>query len=1089
MRNLIAILSFTLSLHLLNAQETRLLRNPDISNTKIVFAYANDLWTVDKAGGNATRLTSFQGLETNPRFSPDGKTIAFTGQYQGNTDVYVVPVEGGEPKRLTWHPGGDIVCGWSPDNKVVFLSGRESAPGGSSKLWTIGMNDAMPQSLPMPRAFRGSYSPNGKSFAYQQNSRWDQEWRNYRGGQNKPIWILDLSSHALKKIPMQNSHDMQPLWMGNKIYFLSDRDYAMNVYSYDTQNEKVEQLTTFGEYDIKTLSGSNGTLIFEYGGDLYTYDIASKTQKKLKIEVKGDFAWKEPKWIPAGPLLANASLSPSGQRALFEARGEIITVPLKKGDARNITNSPSARDHDPIWSPDGKNIAWFSDQSGEYSLMIATQDGLAKPKEIKIPNPTFYYAPVWSPDSKYIAYTDHIQQLWMTEVATGKTTLIDKEPYLHPERTINPVWSPDSKWIGYSKRLISQYHVVMAYSIDQSKALQLTDGMSDALSPAWDLNGKYLYFLASTNFALRSGWLDLSSVERPNRRSVYLMVLKKGDPSPLLPESDEEKVEQKEEAKKDSTKTPDKPKEEKKPDASKPKVTVQIDTDGLNQRILSLGMPSRDYFDLKTGSEGEVFVSEFVQNQDGYTLHKYSMKDRKSNPFLTPLMYHSFSADGKKLLYRSGQTWGIVDGAATPKLGDGGLNTASVQIKVDPRKEWKQIFREGWRFQRDYLYVKNIHGADWDKVYKMYEPFVDHVSHRDDLNYLLDILGGEVSIGHSFVGGGDNPRINPVNIGLLGADYEVANNRYRIKKIYNGENWNPDLKAPLSMPGVDVNEGDYIISVDGVDLPGTTNIYSLFENKAGKQVRLSVSKNADGSNARQSIVMPVGNEGALRTFDWVENNRRKVAKMSNGQVAYVWLPNTAEQGYDNFNRYYFAQQDKAAVILDERFNGGGFIADYFVDILNRKLRGYFNNVSGDHTPWTEPLTGIMGPKVMIINEMAGSGGDMLPYLFRHMKIGPLVGTKTWGGLVGIWDTPDFIDGGSMTAPRGGFFDLEGKWDVENVGVSPDIEVEMTPKEVIEGHDPQLEKAVETALKLLKENPVNLQKEPAPPVRVMRPKKN
>ncbi|HEX5149886.1 MAG TPA: PDZ domain-containing protein [Parafilimonas sp.] len=1093
MKKILALLIMLAPALLSRSQGTRLLREPDISDKKIVFAYANDLWIVDKAGGAAQRLTSFPGLEVNPRFSPDGKMIAFTGQYQGNMDVYIIPVTGGEPKRLTWHPGQDVVLGWSPDNKVVFMSGRESAPGASVKLFKIGLNDAMPEALSMPRAFRGCYSPDGKSFAYEMNLRWDNEWRNYRGGQNKPIWILDLQSYDLKKIPMQNSHDMEPVWMGNKIYFLSDRDYTMNVYSYDTGTGSVEQLTHLAEYDIKNLSGSNGTLVYEYGGDLYTLDPSAKTSKKLIIDVKGDFPWTEPKWIDAGPLLTNASLSPSGQRALFEARGEIITVPLKKGDARDITNSPGSRDHDPVWSPDGKSIAWFSDESGEYSLMIAAQDGLSKPREIKIPKPTYYYAPVWSPDSKYIAFTDHIQQLWMTEIATGKTTLVDREPYLHPERTINPVWSPDSKWIGYAKRLNSQYHVIMAYSLQQSKALQLTDGMSDAMSPAWDASGKYLYFMASTNYALRSGWLDMSSIERPLRRSVYLMVLKKGEPSPLLPESDEEKPEQADSTKKDSASKADakakEDKETKKPEDDKPKVVVQIDTAGISQRILAIDMPPREYVDLKTAGEGETFIAENVPNQDGYTLHKYTLKDRKGDVFLTPLSYHIFSADGKKLLYKSGKTWGIADAAGPAKIGENSLNTASIQIKIDPKKEWKQIFREAWRFQRDYLYVKNVHGADWNKVYEMYAPLVDYVAHRSDLTYLLDILGGEVSIGHSFTGGGDNPNIPPVKIGLLGADYEIVNNRYRIKKVYNGENWNPELSAPLSMPGVDVNEGDYIISVDGIDLTASTNIYSLFENKANKQMRLKVSKNADGSDARQSVVMTVESESALRTFNWVESNRRKVWELSNGQVAYVWLPNTGGDGYDNFNRYYFAQQDKPAVVLDERFNGGGFIADYFVDILNRKLRGYFNNVAGDRRPWTEPLTGIVGPKVMIVNEMAGSGGDMLPYLFREMKIGPLVGEKTWGGLVGIWDTPDLVDGGYITAPRGGFFNMAGEWDVENVGVTPDIEVEMTPKDVINGHDPQLEKAVETAIKLLKENPVNLLKEPAPPVKVFRPKTN
>lgn len=1062
-----------------SAQGTRLLRQPDLSDRLIVFAYGSDLWTVDRTGGSARRLTSFQGVESNPKFSPDGTMIAFTAQYGGNQDVFVVPAEGGEPRRLTWHPGNDVVQGWSPDGKVVFNSSRESVPNGSAKLWQIGLNEGFPQPLPMPRAFRGEYSPDGTSFAYEPVAPWDEEFRNYRGGQNRPIWWLNLKDYSLKTLPWQNSHDMQPVWLGQKIWFLSDRDLAMNIYSFDTQTSALEQITFFSEYDVKNIASGGGGIVFEYGGDLYTLDPSTKTHAKVPIEVKADFPWLRPQWKPAADGLKNASLSPTGKRVLFETRGEVITVPVEKGDARNLTNTSGARDHDPVWSPDGKTIAWFSDQSGEYSLMVASQDGLTPPREIRIPTPTFYYSPAWSPDGKYIAYTDHLQQLWMIEVATGKNTLIDQELFLHPERTINPVWSPDSKWIAYARRLESQFHAIFVYSVDRAGFMQLTDGLSDAVSPAWDASGKYLYFLASTNFALAGGWLDMSSIERPVKRSVYFMVLKKGEPSPLLPESDEETGETPSE--KDKA-----PADEGAAPKAEPAKRVQIDLDGLSQRILSLGLPARNYAALKAGAEGELFLAEVVENQDGQTLQKYILKDRKADKFLSPVHSFSVSADGKKVLYQSGQQWGVADASAKPNIGDGSLNLSGVQIRLDPRQEWKQIFREAWRYQRDYLYVRNVHGADWKKVYEMYAPLTDHVVHRSDLTYLLDILGGEVSIGHSFTGGGDLPTTNPVKIGLLGADLEAANNRYRIKKIYTGENWNPDLRAPLSTPGVDVSAGDYILAVDGVNLTAAMNLYSLFENKADKQVTLTVGKDPAGANSRQVKVVPVENENALRTFAWVEGNRRKVDQLTNGRIAYVWLPNTGEDGYAYFNRYYFAQQHKQGVILDERFNGGGYIADYFVDILNRQLRGYFNNVAGKRTPWTEPLTGIFGPKVMIINEMAGSGGDMLPYLFRHMKLGPLVGTKTWGGLVGIWDTPELIDGGYMTAPRGGFFDLEGNWEVENVGIAPDIEVEMTPKEVIQGRDPQLERAVEEALRLLEENPVKLKGEPAAPVRAVRP---
>ncbi len=1067
------------------AQETRLLRQPDINSTQIVFSYANDLWIVARSGGKAQRLTSFPGQETHPSFSPDEKWIAFSAQYGGNTDVYIVPATGGEPKRLTWHPDADIVRGWSPDGKVVFSSARETVPRGVDKLFAIAPNEAFPTALPMPRVYRGEYSPDGKSFAYELVSPWDEEWRNYRGGQNRPIWVMNLADQSIKKLPWENSHDVQPVWIGNSIYFLSDRDLTMNLYGFDTQSSSLKQLTDFSEYDIKNLNSGGGMLVYEYGGDLYTLDPTSGKSTKVNIEVKGDFPWTMPYWKNLSAYVDNVSLSPTGVRALFEARGEIITVPVDKGNYRNISNSPGARDHDPIWSPDGKYIAWFSDASGEYSLYIAVQDGLTKPREIKIPSPTYYYSPVWSPNGKHIAYTDNLQRVWITDVESGKTSLVDKDNFLHPERSVNPVWSPDSKWLAYSKRLVTQYHVIMAYSVDQAKSIQLTDGLSDAVSPAWDASGKYIYFLASTNYALLSGWLDMSSLEHPLKRSAYLIVLKKGDPSPFLPESDEEKIERiAQEEKKEEA---DKKSKSKTPVTPPPANQVQIDVDGIGRRTITIDVPAREYNRLSAGEEGVIFLSEIVQNHGDPVLHKYVLKERKLSEFLAAAGGYSLAQNGTKILYRTAGQWYVAKTSEKPSGGEP-LKMSGIEAKVDPRQEWKQMFREAWRLQRDYLYVPNIHGADWNKVYSMYAPLVDHVAHRSDLTYLLDILGGEVSIGHSFTGGGDNPNIEKVRVGLLGADYEINSNRYRIKKVYNGENWNPDTRSPLSVPGVDVTAGSYIISVDGVDLTAATNIYSVFENKADRQVQLQVSATPDGKNAKSVIVVPIENEYELRLLSWVEENRRKVDELSDGKLAYVWLPNTAEKGFAYFNRYYFAQQDKAGVVIDERFNGGGYIADYFVDILNRKLRGYFNNVSGDRRPWTEPLTGIHGPKVMIINEMAGSGGDMLPYLFRHMNIGTLVGTKTWGGLVGIWDTPALLDGGYITAPRGGFYNLKGEWDVENIGIAPDIEVEMTPKEVIAGHDPQLEKAVEEGLRLIKENPLNLVPEPAAPVRVLRPKR-
>lgn len=1058
-----------------SAEPTRLLRHPAVSQQYIAFEYANDIWIVGRSGGEARRITSFPGEETHPRFSPDGQTLAFSGQYGGNTDVYVVPVEGGEPKRLTWHPGADVVTGWSPDGKrVVFTSGRTSAPIPYPTFWSIAVDGAYPEKLAIPRGYRGGYNADGRYFAYELVSPWDEEWRNYRGGQNQPIRVMDMQDHTLEKLPWDNSTDTHPSWIGNSIYFLSNRDYADNLYVYNRDTRELKQLTHYSDYDVQNVSTGGGVAVYEQAGYIHLYNPDDGSDRRVDIEVKGDFPWARPHWEKVGNQLTNATLSPSGVRALFEARGEVFTVPTEKGDFINVSQNPGAGDRKPVWSPDGKHIAWFSDRSGEYQLMIGDPKGLEQPRVIKLQDPTFYFTPQWSPDSQYLLYTDEGLNLWYIDVESGKQVKVDTDQFAHPQRTMNPVWSPDSKWIAYAKRLDNQFHAVMVYSLDQGKTYQLTDGLSDAISPAWDASGQYLWFLASTNFALNTGWLDMSSYDRPIERGVYLAVLQKGQPSPLLPESDAETGKQ------------DEAKDEKaSQEASK---SVTIDFDGIGQRILSIDVPSRNYSSIAAATDGTVIYAEQVPNQPGATLHRYSLDKRKAEEYLSPVNSYSISFDGKKLLYQSGPTWGVAGTDKPAKVGDGKLQTDDIEMKVNPPAEWKQIFNEAWRIERDFFYVDNLHGADWDKVHKMYMPLVEHVRHRSDLTYLLDLLGGELSVGHSFTGGGDEPDIDRVSIGLLGADLEPADGRYRIARIFSGENWNPDLRAPLSAPGIDVQEGDYLLAVNGKELDASMNPYSLFESTAGKQTVLTVNSRPSMEDAREVTVIPVDNETQLRRRAWVEGNRRKVDKMSDGKLAYVWLPNTGGGGYEYFNRYYFAQQDKKGAVIDERFNGGGSAADYMVDIMSRKLHGFFNNPVAEHKPFTSPGAGIWGPKVMVVNEMAGSGGDLLPYMFKQMDIGPLVGERTWGGLVGIWDAPRLIDGGYITAPRGGFYNLQGEWAVENEGVTPDVEVEMTPKQVIEGHDPQLERAVQEALKLLKEHPVKILPQPKPPVRVKRPDK-
>ncbi len=1058
----------------LSAQGTRLLRQPTISDQSIVFVYANDLWIVDRNGGKANRLTSNAGGETSPHFSKDGKMIAFTGQYDGNADVYVIPSTGGEPKRLTWHPGGDNVTGWTPDGKVLFSSGREGRPTQESKFFKVGLDAGMPEALPVPRGVDGQVSADGKHIAYQQISFWDPEWRNYRGGQAKPIWIMDMKNYDLKMTPRtDNERHTSPVWLNGIVYYLSERDFASNVWSYDPKTGKDKQLTFHSDFDVKNLDAGGGMIVYEQGSYLHTMNPATGQSRQLNIEVAGDMNWGRPRWVTArSNQLLNANLSPSGQRAVFEYRGEIISVPKKEGDWRNLSRNDGAADRSPVWSPDGSKVAWFSDRSGEYTLMIGDQEGLEEPRSITLPNQTFYFVPTWSPDGKYIAYTDTDYNLWYVDIASGNAKKVDTERYAHPNRSMNPVWSPDSKWITYVRLLDSQFKVVKVHNVASGQTLQLTDGMSDAISPVWDESGKYLYFLASTNYGLGTGWLDMSSYNTPVTRALYMIVLSKDDPSPFLPLSDEE-----------ATDGEEKKKEEKGNE-------VKIDMDGIQQRILSVPVPVRNYAGLIQGPKGHVFYSELVPNQ-GVKLHRYSLKDRKAIEYMSSVSFATTSADRKNLLYRNGNTWGIVSttgGAKKPNQGR--INTSGVRVKVDPRAEYKQIFKEGWRYMRDFLYVDNTHGAPWDDVWKWYSPWIDHVRHRSDLNYVVDIMSGEIAVGHSYVSGGDFPSLTSDRIGLLGADISKQRNGYRIDRIYNGESWNPGLRSPLSGPGINVNEGDYILEVDGEEVSADRNIFSYFVGTANRQVKLLVNDKAKKDGARLVTVQTVTNERGLRQFAWVEDNRRKVDELSNGQLAYVYVPNTGNGGYTYFNRYFFAQQDKKGAVIDERNNGGGSAADYIVDVLARQLHGYFNSRVEGNRPFTTPGAGLWGPKVMIINERAGSGGDLLPYMFHKMEIGPLIGTLTWGGLVGTWDTPRFIDNGRMVAPRGGFYDTDGNWAVEGDGVAPDIAVEQYPKDVIAGKDPQLERAVAEALKLMKTEGIELKPEPAAPIRWKRPvKKN
>jgi tricorn protease len=1085
---------------------TRLVIQPAINESGIVFVHAGDLFWVSRKGGEARRLTTSPGVEKDPHFSPDGRWILFTGSYGGNADIYIMPAEGGEPRRLTWHPATDEARGFTPDGKSALFTSNRDTPFGSEtvvfrQLFTVPVGGGFPERLPVPTARRAAYSDDGRVLAYEQE-RWQEEWRLYRGGQAQPIRLLTLSDLSLATVPGPASMNQHPAWLNGKLYFVSDRDgVRLNIQEFDPAGGQVRALTRHQDFDVHWLSAGGGLLAYEQGGYIHTLDPKTGQDDTLVIRVRGDFPWAMPHWDDVAAQISDASLSPSGARAVFEARGEIFTVPAEKGDVRNLTRSPGAADRSPVWSPDGAKIAWFSDDGGEYRLMIADQDGLAAPRAIAITPATYFFHPTWSPDSKRIAFTDAGRNLHVVEVASGRDQTIDTDRMAHPERSLVPVFSPDSRFVAYAKQLPNKFRGIMVHSFEDGKARLVTDGLSDAVAPAWDKSGKYLYFLASTDLALGTGWLDLSSLERPLRRGVYCAVLARDLPSPLLPESDDEKPAEEEkgaakggdkEAKKAGAKGAqgaDQKGDDKKPEP----VKVRLDFDGLLDRIVALPMPLRNYSGLSVGTEGTIFVAEEAElfqdpdsnGQPAASVHRFDFAKRKETDFLTgPISTFTVSANGRKALYHSGETWGIVATDADPKMGDGALKV-ELQMQQDPQAEWRQIFREAWRFERDFFYVPNHHGADWEAVRARYEPWLGSVQHRVEVSDLVNRMGGEHGVGHHFVAGGDTPAIPGGRPGLLGADLKIEEGRYRIVRIFSGESWNPDLRAPLAAPGVNVRKGDYLLAVNGREIKPPEDPSRALEGTADRQTSITVNDKPTLDGARRVVVVPVAGDRALRRRAWVEDNRRLVDKLSGGRLAYVWLPDTGGNGYVYFNRYYFAQQDRAGAVLDERFNQGGFVADYVIDILGRKLRGYFNNPVGARDPWTEPLSGIWGPKVMLVNEFAGSGGDMLPFMFRQAQIGSLVGTRTWGGLVGIWDYPVLIDGGVVTVPRGGFFNLEGQWDVENKGTPPDIAVEVTPKDVAAGRDPQLERAVAEALKSLEANPTKLLREPAPPQRVPR----
>jgi tricorn protease len=1081
------------ALALPSTSDTRMLTEPALSASHLAFIYAGDVWLANTDGSAPRRLTSDPGEKYAPVFSPDGKQIAYSAQVDGNIDVYLLPIEGGVPKRLTYHPGADGVQGFTPDGKsVMFTSSRAAFNNRYRKLFTVPVVGGVETELEVPNAARAAWSPDGKRIVYNPFSPAFLQWKHYRGGTNSILWVFTRGDKSVVRIPQPATHsnDVDPMWIGDTIYFRSDRDGEFNLYAYDVKTKAVRALTRHTDFPVLNAAASGGNIVYEQAGYLHTLDLASGQAHKLTIGVNSDLGLSRPRWVSGAKYIRDASISPSGARVAYEFRGEIVTIPADKGDVRNLTQTTAANERSPAWSPDGRSVAYFSDESGEYALHIRAQDGKGEPRKFKLTGAGFYDNPVWSPDSKKIAYTDNAWTLYVLDVASGAVKKIASEPLYGVSKTLKAAWAPDSRWIAYALNSMTYTRSAYIYSLEQGKSFQVTDGLSDVINPVFDKSGKYLYFFASTNAGPSNNWFSLQNQDNLVTRTVWMAVLRRDLPSPLIKESDEEKVappatpplvsEKKEPAK------PETPKIDPKTGRDDPKVAVApvapiaIDFEGIETRIVDLPIPAAALSDLSAGEAGQIF---FLRENDGKkAIQRFDLKDRKAETLLAEADDYEVSADGKKLLYRVKEAWAM--GSATAKTltpGEGKIKVEAIEVRSEPRAEWAQIFNEAWRINRDYFYDPGMHGADWNKMREKYAQFLPELSSRADLNRLIQWLCSELGVGHHRGGGGDffiDGKAVPG--GLLGADYEISDGHYRFKKVYGGLNWNPALRAPLTEPGLNIKAGEYLLAVAGRPLLAPTNLYSAFENTANKAIDITVGPNADGSKSRTVTVVPVANEDALRNRDWIEGNIRKVNAATGGKVAYVYVPNTAGLGHTYFKRYFFPQADKDAVIIDERFNGGGSVADYYLEILQKKEIAWWSMRYG--ADMKTPSASIQGPRAMLIDETAGSGGDLLPWMFRKNEMGPLIGKRTWGGLVGVLGFPTLMDGGTITAPNLAFWTRDGGWGVENEGVAPDIEVDQNPADVIAGRDPQLEKAIEVIKAELAKNPPVRPVHPAFPVK-------
>lgn len=1035
-----------LEIALLAAQtgdEMRLMRYPDIHGETVVFTYAGDLWTANTNGGLARRLTTHLGGEAFPSFSPDGKWIAFTGTYDGNTDVYLMPSEGGEPKRLTYSPSPDFVKGWTNDGRIAYVTDSDTPGSFSYGLKLISPKGGLPTPTKQEEIFDLSFSPDGKKLAFSRNNSHAFNWRRYRGGTQGRIAFSDLNATEYKEIPSGRENRWQPMWIGDMVYYIGDKALGTrNLYSWDTRANREKQLTTFSDWDIKWPNTDGKTIIFERNGYLQTYDVASGKLETLNPRIATDAVPARPKMVELGTQISGFSLSPSGNRLAVEARGEIFSVPARTGETRHIGGDSTSNEKNVNWSPDGKTIAFMSDKTGEFRIYTMPQMGGAW-TEVGTPTGSPVENFRWSPDSEKISYWSG-DRLFVHSTKTGTTDLVFVEPYAGSPVPFD--WSPDSKWIAYCKTGPNLFTAIHLYNVEKKTSTQVTEGYYSDDTLTFDANGKYLYFVSKRTINPNFGDFEFN-LNTENAQRVYAMVLAKDGENPLNRPGDEEPAGNPPAA----------------AAAAKPAEETKIDLDGLDKRVIPLPWGPGAYPAIVGARNG---VIAFINGT--WTLFDFNSK--ASQPIISGAMALDINPARTKFAYAGpGGVIGISDLRPGVEMGAGRVNMANVEFRLDPRAEWKQIYWEAWRYERDKFYDKDMGGVDWDKAGKQYAAFLPYVSHRTDLNYVLGLLLSELGTGHSYVQGGDMGDGAPaVPTGMLGADYEAFNGKIRFKKIFYGLNFEEPRRGPLGEPGVSVKPGDYLLAIDGEEV-GSDNPGKFLTGKVGRAVKITVNSSPTMTGASTYLVRPIASEDSLRYISWVEDNRALVSKMSGGKIGYMHVPNTAIEGVIEFLKGYYSQSDKQAIIIDERYNGGGFIPTFFVEKLARTINSGFKQREGQDIMF--PPQSLDMPKVMLINEFAGSGGDMLPYLFKKAKLGPLIGNRTWGGLVGITGYAPLVDGGGVSAPEFGIYDSDtGEWIAENKGVDPDIQVDLRPDIVAQGRDPQLEKAIEHLLNEIKKGP-------------------